>query len=87
MTYPRESLRDDNHYVLLLPTLDEQFLTRDEMREFLVALLQEHPRLVDNDLKNYGDPMDQAQRLLDTTCSLELDQGQAVQWYAVRLNK
>lgn len=87
MTYPHESLREDNHYVLLLPSADEQFLTRDEMREFLAALLVEYPDLIDSDLRQQPDPMAQAQRLMDTTCSLELSQGETVQWYAVRLNK
>ncbi len=87
MTHSRESLREDNHYVLLLPSSDEQFLTRDEIREFLAALLVEHPYLIDSDLKQYPDPIAQAQRLMDTACSLELSQGETVQWYAVRLNK
>lgn len=83
----RESLREDNYYVLLLPTADEQFLTRDEMRDFLVGLLQEHPHLVVSDLERYTGPAERAQRLLDTTCSLELNRGQFIQWYAVRLSK
>lgn len=82
------SLRDQNHYVLLLPNLvDEQFLTSDELREFLQTLLQENPHLLDQDLQRFTDPIQQAERLIDTACSIEIEPGQSIQWYAVRLSK
>ncbi len=84
---PPEHLRDQNHFVLLLPELDEQFLTRSELIEFLSRLLQEHPHLIDADLQRYSSPVDQVQRLIETTCSVEIEPGQTVEWYAVRLRK
>ncbi|MDX2271702.1 MAG: chlororespiratory reduction protein 7 [Cyanobacteriota bacterium] len=80
-------LRDDHHYVLLLPNLDEQFLTRHELQEFLQQLLQEYPHLQDADLARYGDLASQAERVIQTTCSLAISEGETVQWYAVRLHK
>ncbi|MEN9205494.1 MAG: chlororespiratory reduction protein 7 [Thermostichales cyanobacterium BF4_bins_65] len=74
-----------DHYVVLLPNaVDEQFLTPAELRQFLIRLLQEYPHLQERS------PMaleQQVQRLIDTTCELEISPGQVVQWYAVRLTK
>jgi hypothetical protein len=82
-----EPLRAANHYVLLIPGLPEQFLSSEELQEFLVRLLQEHPHLVDADLARYPTPQAQAQRLIDTTCELEVSPGETVQWHPVRLSK
>ncbi len=85
---PRASLRSDDHYVLLLPeTADEQFLTREEIQIFLAQLLVAYPHLIDIDLQSYQDPDAQALRLLETSCAVEIEPGQTVQWYAVRLEK
>jgi len=74
-----------DHYVLLLPeTPDEQFLTPAELTQFLIGLLQEYPHLQEDPQR----PLEQqVQRLLDTTCQLELSPGRQVQWYPVRLTK
>lgn len=85
--FEREQLRDQHHFVLLLPTLEEQFLARAELEEFLQRLIGEYPHLLDSDLQRYGTPDSQVQRLIETTCSLEIEPGQSVQWYAVRLKK
>jgi hypothetical protein len=86
-TPKRTPLRSDDHYVLLLPEMaDEQFLTRAELLLFLEKLLQEYPHLVDRDLAKFPSPAAQAQRLLETACSVDIEQGQSVQWYAVRLD-
>ncbi|MGY2717187.1 NAD(P)H-hydrate repair Nnr-like enzyme with NAD(P)H-hydrate dehydratase domain [Thermostichus sp. MS-CIW-21] len=82
-----ELLRAANHYVLLIPGLPEQFLTPEELQEFLVRLLQEHPHLVDADLARYPTPQAQAQRLIDTACEVEVSPGETVQWHPVRLRK
>lgn len=82
-----ELLRDDNHYVLLVPSLDEQLLTREELLLFLEKLLQEYPHLLDPDLQKYPDLQSQVHRLIETTCSVETAPGESVQWYAVRLQK
>ncbi len=84
----RASLRSDDYYVLLLPeSLDEQFLTRAEMLEFLARLLETFPDLVDADLQSHPDSSARAMRLLETACAVETAPGQTTQWYAVRLEK
>lgn len=83
----REQLRDEEHYVLLLPSLEEQFLSREELQVYLKALIEEYPDCLELDLRRYTDPGEQVQRLIDITCELTIAPGQAVQWYAVRLQK
>jgi predicted patatin/cPLA2 family phospholipase len=82
-----ESLRDDYHYVLLVPSLEEQLLTREELILFLEKLLQEYPHLLDSDLQRYPDRQSQVHRLMETTCSMEIAPGETIHWYAVRLKK
>ena len=82
-----ELLRAANHYVLLIPGLPEQFLSPEELQEFLMRLLQEHPHLVDADLARYPTPQAQAQRLIDTACELEVCPGETVQGQPVRLSQ
>jgi hypothetical protein len=74
-----------DHYVLLLPeTADEQFLTPAELKQFLERFLAEYPHLQEDPRQ----PLEQqVQRLLDTTCQLEISPGRVLQWYAVRLTK
>lgn len=86
-SYEPEQLRAANHYVLLIPGLPEEFLSPEELRAFLEQLLQEYPHLVDADLARYPTPQAQAQRLIDTTCEIEVTPGEILQWHPVRLSK
>ncbi|GAB4211259.1 MAG: hypothetical protein OHK0012_03420 [Synechococcales cyanobacterium] len=82
-----KSLRHTDHFVLLLPDVaTEQFVSESELRAFLSRLLEAYPHLRDPDLQRVA-PEQQVQRLLDTTCSVEIAPGETVQWYAVRLHK
>lgn len=77
-------LRELDHYVVLEPGGAERILTAIETLDWLMlqlATLPEPPA----DLRELGDPRQQAERLLDTACELELEPGRAVQWFAVRL--
>ncbi|MEN9203051.1 MAG: chlororespiratory reduction protein 7 [Thermostichus sp. DG_1_6_bins_120] len=85
--YEPEQLRAANHYVLLMPGLPEQFLSLEELKEFLEQLLEEHPHLIDADLARYPNRQAQVQRLIDTTCEVEVTPGEILQWHPVRLNK
>ncbi len=70
--------------MVLEPAAAERILTATEtlawLGEQLAAL--EHPPA---DLAALGSPREQALRLLDTACELELEPGLTIQWYAVRI--
>ncbi|MEM8603387.1 MAG: chlororespiratory reduction protein 7 [Cyanobacteria bacterium P01_H01_bin.121] len=84
---PDAIMYEEDYYVLLKPGAAEQFLMRSELlamlEELAIAYADELPR----DAARLPTPREQAQHLLDTSCELNTEPGQTVQWYAVRLEK
>ncbi len=78
---------DEQMYLLLEPNQPEQFLTPAELLEKLQAILVDRQDDLPRDLQNIPAIADQAQRLIDTSCDLDLGPDQYFQWYAVRLEK
>ncbi|MFN9692779.1 MAG: chlororespiratory reduction protein 7 [Synechococcaceae cyanobacterium] len=77
-------LRELDHYVVLEPAAAERILSAAETSAWLAAHLEnlaEPPA----DLTGLADPRQQAQRLLETACELELAPGMVIQWFAVRI--
>jgi hypothetical protein len=77
-------LRELDHYVVLEPAAAERILTAAETLAWLsgqLAALEQPPA----DLAELSSPREQALRLLDTACELELAPGLTIQWYAVRI--
>lgn len=77
-------LRELDHYVVLEPAAGERILTAAETLLWLeeqLAGLEEAPA----DLLALPSRAEQAERLLETACQLELEPGRSVQWFAVRL--
>ncbi len=77
-------LRELDHYVVLEPGCAERILTAAETEQWLVECLA-GLAIPPADLQGLGDAADQARRLLDTACELELAPGRTIQWYAVRI--
>ena len=77
-------IRELDHYVVLEPGKPEQLLSVAETLAWLeqqVSSLESIPE----DLSGLVTTADQAQRLLETACELELQPGVTVQWFAIRL--
>lgn len=78
-------IRECDHYVVLEPgAAAERILSAAETLTWLqtqLASLQPLPA----DLSELADDRARAERLLETACELELSPGQAIQWFAVRL--
>lgn len=77
-------LRELDHYVVLASGAGERILTAADTLEWLADHLR-GLESVPADLADLADPREQARRLLDTACELELGPGLAIQWFAVRL--
>ncbi|TVS02223.1 MAG: chlororespiratory reduction protein 7 [Cyanobium sp. PLM2.Bin73] len=77
-------LRELDHYVVLEPGAAERILTAAETLAWLEARLAGLAE-VPADLRDLPSHAEQAERLLDTACQLELEPGRSVQWFAVRL--
>lgn len=77
-------LRELDHYVVLEPGSGERILSAAETRAWLarhVGALGSPP----DDLADLPDAQARAERLLETSCELELAPGHTIQWFAVRL--
>lgn len=77
-------IRELDHYVVLEPGAPQQLLTAEETLAWLKRQLHSL-EAIPEDLSGLGSTTDQAQRLLETACELELQPGITVQWFAIRL--
>jgi hypothetical protein len=77
----------EDHFVVLETNQPEQFLTAAEMLEKLRSILAQRQEGLPPDLQKFSTVAEQAQHLIDTACDLEMEAGQYLQWYAVRLEK
>ena len=80
------ALYSEENYVVLETNQPETLLTTAELRTKLLLLFQKEPDLIPADVRSLA-PEDQVQSLLDTVCELDLEPGQYLQWYAIRLEK
>ena len=78
-------IRDCKNYVVLEPCQKEQFLSYKETLKWLEDWLKKMESLP-LDLQDQSSNKAAAQRLLDTSCNLEITPGFTLQWFAVRLN-
>ncbi|MEM7554399.1 MAG: chlororespiratory reduction protein 7 [Cyanobacteria bacterium P01_A01_bin.84] len=79
---------EQDNFVVLETNKAEQFLTASELVEKLKSILQDLAKEdLPKDLQNFDSPENQARYLIDTSCELDLQPGEYLQWYAVRLEK
>ncbi len=79
-------IRDCDNYVIMEPCHSERFLTEKETLAWLENWIKKMGKLP-TDLENQPSTQAAAQRLLDTSCDLEIKPGFKIQWFAVRLDQ
>jgi len=84
---PNSIMYSEDAYVLLEPNQPEQFLTPVELLERLKAVLATRQDDLPRDLQKFSDLEVQAKYLMETSCELDVEPGQYLQWYVVRLEK
>jgi Protein CHLORORESPIRATORY REDUCTION 7 len=84
---PDSIMYSEDAYVLLEPNQPEQFLTSEELLERLKAVLTTRQDDLPRDLQKFSDLEAQAKYLMETSCELDVEPGQYLQWYVVRLEK
>jgi Protein CHLORORESPIRATORY REDUCTION 7 len=84
---PDSIMYSEDAYVLLEPNQPEQFLTPEELLERLKAVLAARQDDLPRDLQKFSDLEAQAKYLMETSCELDVEPGQYLQWYVVRLEK
>jgi len=84
---PDSLMYEQDLFVLLESNQPEQFLSPAELLEKLKAVLAKRQDNLPPDLRHLTSVEAQAQRLLDTTCELDVGPGEYLQWYVTRLEK
>jgi hypothetical protein len=77
----------EDMFVLLAPGAEEEVLTPEELRQRLQTVLSEFDGILPRDLQQFDTVADQAHHLAATACEFEVRPGEAMQWFAVRLEK
>ena len=78
---------EEDYFVLLVPGQQEEILSAEELLERLKSLLDGYQEQLPRDLAKIPTLAEQAQYLLKTACEFEVQPGQTLQWYAIRLEK
>lgn len=84
---PDPLMYQQDAFVVLEPNQPEQFLTPGELLEKLRQILVHRQQDLPRELQKFATVEAQAQYLLDTSCEFNLEPGQYLQWYVVRLEK
>jgi hypothetical protein len=77
----------EDAYVLLEPNQPEQFLSPEELLDRLKGVLAGRQDDLPRDLQKFSAIEEQAKYLMETSCELDVEPGQYLQWYVVRLEK
>jgi hypothetical protein len=77
----------EDAYVLLEPDQPEQLLAPEELLDRLKEVLAARQDDLPRDLQKFAAIEEQAKYLMETSCELDVEPGQYLQWYVVRLEK
>ncbi|NJR40024.1 MAG: chlororespiratory reduction protein 7 [Leptolyngbyaceae cyanobacterium CSU_1_4] len=84
---PDPMMYSEEAYVLLEANQPEQLLSPVELLERLKTVLADRQDDLPRDLQKFSDLEAQAKYLMETSCELDVEPGQYLQWYVVRLEK
>ena len=77
-------IHDCENFVVLEPGKVEKILSAHDTKRWLICWLEKLERWP-LDLQNQKSIDSAAERLMDTACSLDMEPGFSLQWYAVRI--
>lgn len=83
----RSLMYAESYFVLLMPGEAEEILTAEELHQRLAEILRDRQDHLPPDLAQQPTIEAQAKYLIDHACDFELQPGQTVQWFAIRLEK
>lgn len=84
---PDSIMFQEDAFVVLETNQPEQILTPEELLTKLKAILATRQDDLPRDLQKFADLEAQAKYLMDTSCELDMEPGEYLQWYVVRLEK
>ncbi len=84
---PDSIMFQEDAFVVLETNQPEQILTPEDLLEKLRAILATRQDDLPRDLQKFPTIEAQATYLRDTSCELDMEAGEYLQWYVVRLEK
>ena len=84
---PDSIMYQEDAYVVLETNQLEQFLTPEELLEKLKRILATRQDNLPRDLQKFSSIEEQAKYLMETSCELDVEPGEYLEWYVVRLEK
>ena len=84
---PDSIMYQEDAYVVLETNQPEQFLSPEELLEKLKFILATRQDNLPRDLQQFSSVEEQATYLMETSCDLDMEPGEYLQWYIVRLEK
>jgi hypothetical protein len=84
---PSSIMYYEENYVVLSPSMTEQFMTAKELEQCLHGLLVDIQDNLPLDLQKIAAIDEQVQRLIKTACELDCGDAGLWRWFAVRLDK
>lgn len=84
---PDSIMFQEDAFVVLETNQPEQILTPEELLAKLKAILATRQDDLPRDLQKFADIGAQAKYLMETSCELDMEPGEYLQWYVVRLEK
>lgn len=83
----RALMYEESYFVLLMPGASEEILTAEELQQRLEDVLRDRQDALPRDLAQQPTLASQAQYLINNACDFDLEPGQTMQWFAIRLEK
>ncbi len=84
---PDSIMYQEDAYIVLETNQLEQFLTPEELLAKLKGILVSRQDNLPRDLQKFSSVDEQAKYLMETSCELDVEPGEYLQWYVVRLEK
>ncbi|MGB7441693.1 MAG: chlororespiratory reduction protein 7 [Coleofasciculaceae cyanobacterium] len=84
---PDSIMFQEDAYMVLETNQPEVIMTGAELLEKLRTILGQRQDDLPRDLQNITSVDEQAQYLMETACELDVEPGEYLQWYVVRLEK
>lgn len=78
---------EEDYFVLLMPGAEEEILTAEELHQRIRNILSDRQDTLPRDLAKLPTVDEQTRYLINTACDFELQAGQSMQWFAIRLEK
>ena len=84
---PDSIMYQEDGFIVLESGQPEQFLSSEELQNKLKEILLSRQDDLPRDLQKFSSIDEQAQYLMDSYYELDVDAGEYLQWYVVRLEK